>query len=262
MRLATIALLGLAVTASDALTPPVRLDVIVTTAAGAPLTDLARGDFELRENGIVRPISAVELRLAKSASPDASPIDSPEDEQRAARTPGTRVFAFVLDEFHVAPGAASERVRDSVARFAATHLRPGDLAAAIKPLDPMGRVRFTRDRAALAAAIGSFDGRKGDYAARTAFEEQFIGHAPATVEAARAQIVAAGLRDISLRLGELGADRAVVVLVSEGFARAPRPGRPACRTCRDWSARRAAFTSPSIRSTQRIATPRPRCRPT
>lgn len=216
------AVVGLALVASDPALPPVRLDVVVTNSRGTPIVDLRPGDFELRENGVVRPITAVELRVAPRGD-DVSPIESLEDEQRAARTPGTRVFAFVLDEFHVAPGASSERVRESLARFVDAHLRPGDLAVAFKPLDTVSAIRFTRDRAALRAAIASFDGRKGDHAARTAFEEQFIGHAPAAVELARTQIVSAGLRELSLRLGELGADRGVIVLASEGFARAPGP---------------------------------------
>ena len=225
IRSCAVALLGGILAASDPSVPAVRLDVVVTNGGGAPILDLRPGDFELRENGVVRPIGSVELRRP-SAGPSAEipPIASPEDEQRAARTPGTRVFAFVLDEFHVTPGPASERVRASMSRFIESHLRPVDLAVAIKPLDLISAIRFSRDRAALASAIASFQGRKGDYAPRSTFEAEYIGHAPSAIDTARTQIVSAALREISLRLGELGADRGVVVLVSEGFARTP-PGR-------------------------------------
>jgi len=221
-RLCAIALVGLALAASDPPPPPVRLDVVVTSGSGVPILDLRPADFELRENGVVRPISAVELRTTPRVSPvAAAPITSVDDERRAAATPGTRVFAFMLDEFHVSPGQATERVRASLARFIDTSLAPGDLAVAIKPLDAVSKAQFSRDRAALRSSVATFDGRKGDYTPRSAFESQYIGHAPATIDAARAQIVSAALRDVGLRLGELGADRGVVVVVSEGFARRP-----------------------------------------
>lgn len=211
--------------ASEPAAPPVRLDVIATTTTGAPIVDLRHADFELRENGIVRPIARVELRRPPAGGSNLKPIASVEDARRAAREAGSRVFAFVLDEFHVTPGPSSARVRESLLRFLDTGMEPGDLAVAIKPLDPVSDLLFTRDREALRAAIASFDGRKGDYAPHSAFEQQYIGHAPAAVETARTQIVSAALRDVALRLGELEADRGVIVLVSEGFARRPAGGQ-------------------------------------
>ena len=198
----------------------VRIDAVVTDRHGRPILDLRPGDFELLENGAPRPIGAVELRtIARPAPADASPIETEADEERAAGAPGTRVFAFFLDEFHVSPGASSERVRAALAHFIDEQLAPGDLALVMKPLDAVTAIRFTRDRAALHRAVASFDGRRGDYSPRTRFEEEYIGHAVTAVTAARAQIVTAGLRELAMRLGDLHADRGVVVLVSEGFAR-------------------------------------------
>ncbi len=222
MRVLLAVALGLWVAVSDPTIPAVRLDVVVTNATGAPILDMRPGDFELRENGVVRPIGAVELRaVSRASAQDAAPIMSADDEQRAARLPGTRVFAFVLDEYHVTPGLVSTRARDALQRFVDASLRPGDLTVAIKPLEVVSTVRFTRDREALREAIRMFEGRKGEYAPRSTFEQQYIGHAPAAIETARAQIISAALRELALRLGELGADRGVIVLVSEGFARAP-----------------------------------------
>jgi VWFA-related protein len=200
--------------------PPIRIDAVVTDATGRPILDLRPSDFELLEGGSPRPIAAVELRsLARTDAADVTPIHTERDEERAARQPGTRVFAFFLDEFHVSPGPSSDRVRDVLARFVDEKLRPQDLALVMKPLDPVTAIRFTRDRALLHGAIAGFSGRKGEYAPRTPFEEQYIGRAPATVSAARRQIVNAGLRELTMRLGELNADRGVVVVVSEGFPR-------------------------------------------
>jgi VWFA-related protein len=209
-------------------TPRVRLDAVVTDAQGRPILDLHPSDFELLENGEVTPLDAVELHPLPDAAVNLTPIETEGDEKRAAREPGTRAFAFVLDEFHVSPGPSTDRVRRSLTEFVDEKLRPQDLAVIIKPLDAVTSIRLTRDRALLHGAIDGFAGRKGDYAPRTRFEELYIGHAPAAVSAARRQIVTAALRELTMHLGDLDADRAALVFVSEGFPRdvpAPR-GRP------------------------------------
>lgn len=207
--------------------PAVRIDVVVTDARGRPVTTLRPGDFELVESGAPRPLASVELRTVPVAGGDPIPIQTEADAQRAARQPGTRVFAIFLDEFHVTAGPSSDRLRSALHRFVDEQLRPQDLAIVMKPLDPVTSIRFTRDRALLHASIDSFAGRKGDFAALTRFEEMYIGRAPAAVAAARRQIVTAALRELTMRMGELQADRGVVVFVSEGFTRDTSPsGRP------------------------------------
>ena len=119
----------------------------------------------------------------------------------------------------------------------------------MKPLDSVKSIRFTRDRALLHGAIDGFAGRKGDYAPRTPFEEQYIGRAPAAVGAARRQIVTAGLRELTMRMGELNADRGVIVLVSEGFPRDVPRREGAFRICRASSAHPADSTWRSTPST-------------
>jgi VWFA-related protein len=176
---------------------PVRLDAIVTDAAGRRVLTLAPSDFDVAVNGVTQPLSGLEVRTP----------------------PRSRVIALFLDEYHVSPGPATDRVRETLARFIDTQLRPTDRVAVIKPLQPASALRFTADRGALKDAVASFAGRKGDLAPRSAFEEQFIGHAPSAVTAARAQIVTLALTELAVQLGELGADRAALVLVSEGFQR-------------------------------------------
>ena len=200
-------------------TPRVRLDAVVTDAQGRPILDLHPSDFELLENGEVKPLDAVELHPLPGAAGNVPPIETEADEKRAAREPGTRAFAFFLDEFHVSPGPSTERVRRSLTEFVDEKLRPQDLAVIIKPLDAVTSIRLTRDRALLHGAIDGFAGRKGDYGSRTRFEELYIGRAPEAVSAARRQIVTAALRELTMHLGELDADRAALVFVSEGFPR-------------------------------------------
>jgi VWFA-related protein len=196
--------------------PPIRIDAIVTDRHGRQVLNLRPSDLELFIDGIVRPLERVDLRVP---APTSSTAPGPAAETPVATRPGTRVFAFLLDEFHVGPGVETERVRESMLRFIDEHLRPTDLAVVLKPLDHVTAIRFTHDRQALRDAVRSFAGRKGDFTPRTAFEEQFIGRAPATVTAARVQLVTVALNELAMQLGELNADRAAVVLFSEGFER-------------------------------------------
>jgi VWFA-related protein len=205
----------------------VKLDAVVVDAKGRPILDLKPSEFEVVESGVAQRIDAVEFRNPGAAGQqratvdavEPAPIESFDDERRAAREPGTRLFALVLDEFHVNAGADSERVRDVVKRFVEEQLRPADLLAVIKPLDTLTNIRFSRERAPALKAIESFNGRQGDYAPRTEFEEKFIGRAPELVRTARIRIILSALSALTMKLGELDAGRAAVVLVSEGFAR-------------------------------------------
>ena len=205
---------------------PVRIDAVVTDTRGRPVSGLRASDFELIENGTAQTLTDVEFRTVPAAAEAVPPIVTDADEVRAARQPGTRVFAFFLDDFHVAAENA-DRARDAVARFIDEQLQPQDLAIVMRPLDPLRGLRFTRDRAALHAGLEAFSGRKGDLTARSTFEEEYIGRAPAAIAGARTQIVTAALRELTLKLGDLQADRGVVVLVSEGLRdpAAPRTGR-------------------------------------
>src|SRR5690348_4309260 len=95
----------------------IRIDAVVTDANGRPIVDLRPADFELREDGVARPLDAVELRTLPKPGDAAPPIQTESDEEQAARKPGARVFAFVLDEFHVTPGAPADRVRSTINEF-------------------------------------------------------------------------------------------------------------------------------------------------
>jgi hypothetical protein len=123
-----------------------------------------------------------------------------------------------LDEFHVRPGVDSHAVRDAIASFIDEKMFARDLAVVARPLDAMESLRFTRDRATLLGSVAGFNGRKGRYAPRTPREAALVGSDPDGVPAARERVLKAGLRDLAQRLSQLKADRAVVVLVSEGFS--------------------------------------------
>ncbi|HET7219914.1 MAG TPA: VWA domain-containing protein [Vicinamibacterales bacterium] len=211
----------------------VRLDAIVTDKSGKPITNLKVSDFAIADNGLTQTIESAVLMSKRTAAPvgpvnvraaatdaggEGTAIESPAKlEERLAKEPGTRVFAIYLDEFHVSAGASTARVRAALTTFIDEELRSSDLAVVMKPLDHLDSIRFTRDRDALRASVASFDGRRGDYAARTAFEEHYIGKVPGAVRAARAQIVSSGLRALATRIGELDAGLSGIILVTEGF---------------------------------------------
>jgi len=213
----------------------IRINVVVTDKRGRAVLDLKPTDFQLDDNGVAQSLASVELRTparltAASAAPVTS-IQTDDDERKAAQEAGARVFAVFLDEFNVTPGVNSERVRDAAKRFLSDYVRPGDLIHVLKPLDPVSGFRFSRDREAALAVIEKFEGRKGDYTSRTPFETEFFGRTPEAVENARAQIVTTGLRELTMKIGDLKPTRGALVLISEGFVKGPGAER---RRLPDW----------------------------
>jgi VWFA-related protein len=176
----------------------VRVTAIVTDRRGQLVRNLKPADFELLEDGKPQTLDAAEY-IARAPS-------------------GPRTIAFLLDEFHTAPGDSAV-VRDSVQRFVDTRLRPGDSAVVVKPLDPLSGIKPTDDRDAIRRVIASFEGRKGDYTPKTTFERNYLAQAPDAVQWARAQIVTSALRAIGNVLTQDGQGQVAIVLVSDGFER-------------------------------------------
>src|SRR4051794_21071515 len=160
MRLVAAALLAAAV-ASSAPPPEGRLvtiDVTVTDRRGRAITDLKPADFDLREGTLPLPLESVRLvRVAAAPQVDAPEgIQSAADERLAAGHDQARLFAIFLDEYHVAGGAETERVRQTLTRFVDRDVSPRDLIVVMKPLDSLFAIRLTRDREAVRRAIESF----------------------------------------------------------------------------------------------------------
>ena len=193
MRALTVVILATCALAAASDTPErVRISTVVTDKLGKPVTGLTVKDFELLEDGAVQQLVSVE-----------------------ARRPEPRRLAILLDEFHISPSDTT-LVREAVARFAATRLRPDDQVVLLKPLDPLTSIKLTTGRDGLRAAIESFEGRKGLFEPRNALEEETIGRAPALVQSGRAQVVLSGLRALATQLGS-APGRSAILLVSEGF---------------------------------------------
>ena len=202
----------------------VHIDVIAVDAAGRALDNLEAADFDLREDGTSQSIDEVRFVKVDGAAhgDEPPPIRSQFDEQTEAARANSRLVAIFLDDSHVGAGATTERVREALTRFVDRDLGPRDLVTVMKPLDSLLTIRLTRDRDALHRAIDAFDGRKGAYAPRTTFEQNYIANTPARIDAARAQVTISALNALAIHLGSLSNARKTIVLVSEGFPRTER----------------------------------------
>lgn len=196
----------------------VRLDVSVADAAGRPLLDLRASEFELDDEGARQTVERELLRATDVVIDDAGTSDRATPDQRSeARASGGRLLAFLLDEYHVAPGDESARVRDTLRRFVEEELRPSDLVVVFKPLDSLRSIRLTRERAALKEVIEGFEGRLGDFAPRTAFETSYMSREPVALEAMRVQVVASAMQALVSHMGALRRGRKALVVVTRGF---------------------------------------------
>jgi len=203
----------------------VRIDAVVSDPRGRTVDNLRAEDFQILEDGALRAVDSVRFVKADGSYPPGEaiePVQSGVDEKAEAAHGGTRLFAIFLDEYHVAPGDDAGRAREAVRRFVEQDLGPRDLVVVVKPLDSLLSIRLTRDRGSVARAIATFEGRKGQYEPRNAFEKNLIAGLPARIEAVRAQIATSALSALSTHLGSLGAARKTILFVSEGFAPGPR----------------------------------------
>jgi VWFA-related protein len=236
MRLSPPVLVFLASGTALADHPPrtVVFDVIATDRRGRVVEDLHARDFELRENGTLQSIDEVRfIRVGKEGGvgDPRAPIESENDERKEASQPDTRLFAFFLDEYHV-EAANSERVRAAVKGFVTEALKPLDLVVAMRPLDSLLTIRLTRDRDQVQRVIERFEGRRGDYTPRGAYERNFLAGAPGSIERLRAQVSTSALHALAVHLGSLNQTaRKTLVAVSEGLPRSePRRGLEALPT--------------------------------
>ena len=85
----------------------------------------------------------------------------------------------------------------------------------LRPLDSLLTIRLTSDRASLHRAIDAFEGRRGDYEPRTAFERNYMVNDQERADVQRAQSTWSTLNALALHLANLGTGRKTMLLVSE-----------------------------------------------
>jgi len=178
----------------------VRIDVIPIDARGRILDALQPTDFDVRDDGVAQPIEAA--RLMRAGDQEA------------------RFIAIFLDEYHVSRGE-TDHVRDALTRFVDA-LGPRDMLAVMKPLDSLFTIQLTAERAAARAAIQQFEGRRGEYEARNAYERNFMAGTPARIEAARTQVALSAINALAVQLGTVDDRRKALIVLGEGMNRADR----------------------------------------
>ena len=198
MRAVVAAFIALAVSNAEPAGHLVQIDVSASNARGQAVLDLKPGDFELREEGAAQAVDRV--RLVR---------DEP------------RLVAVFLDEYHVGAGATA-RVREATARFIEQDLSPRDLVVVMKPLDSVLTIRLTLDRAEARRAIETFEGRRGEYEPRNAYERDYIAGTPARIEAARTQVALSAINALAVQLGSMADRRKTLIIVTEEIGRTER----------------------------------------
>src|SRR5690349_20429758 len=176
MRLASLALL-IAVAQTAGVPAPadlVRIDAIVTDARGRQVESLKPSDFDLREDGAPQILAGAQL----------------------VRAP--RLVGIDLDEYFVS-AANTATVRSALHRLVDS-LSADDKAVILRPLDSLLTIKLTQDRTVMHAAIDAFEGRRGDYTPRTAFERNYIVTDRARADEQRAQSTWSTLNALTLHL--------------------------------------------------------------
>jgi VWFA-related protein len=196
----------------------VQVDAIVTDQDNQPLVDLNAADFALLDDGKVMAIDRVRFLGAAEYAGDSTlaPIRTHEDEEREASRDDVRVYAIVLDDYHV-QRLNELRVIEPLLAFV-RQLPPTDLVAVFYPLDSVTDVAFTRDREPVLQTIRAFYGRRGDYAPpKYPVEEGHLRFQPMEIERFRREIVNSALEGLATHLGGIKQGRKTVIFVSEGF---------------------------------------------
>src|SRR5436190_1325114 len=131
-----------------------------------------------------------------------------------------RRIALLLDDFHASAGLNSARARAALLEFIRGSLRRDDVIFVMKPLDPAAGIAPVRTTEDLSAEVARFEGRKGNYAPLSPYEEELMSVAPPTAPRQRAQVARAAMQALVARLaafadGDEG--RKAVIVISEGF---------------------------------------------
>ena len=106
--------------------------------------------------------------------------------------------------------------------FVDRELGPRDLVVVMKPLDSLFTIRLTDDREQALRIIAGFEGRKGDHAPRTPYEETFMTGSPARIETVRSQVTISALNALAVHMATLSGVRKTLLVVSEGLDEVPR----------------------------------------
>ncbi len=199
----------------------VRVDAIVTDRQGNPVNDLKIEDFEVAEDGKAQKVETmrlVKIDAATAPSYTQRTIRTRLDEETAAADETSRIFVFLLDDYHVRK-ENSISVRRPLIEFITNQLAPNDLVGVMYPLTPIDAVTLTRNHQSVINTIEKFEGRKYNYEPINDLERAYVYKlTPDVIEMLRRQVSFGAIRGISTKLGSLREGRKSLVLVSEGYS--------------------------------------------
>src|SRR6185295_4183585 len=195
----------------------VRVDVIATDSRGNSVTDLAKEEFEIVEDGRPQTIDFFrQIRIDAAVSDASRPrqVLSRDTEEREAGRDDVRVFAIMLADYQVC-AQRSRLVREALSSFI-NQLGSNDLVAVMNPLTSVRDLVFTYDHDSILRTIQRFEGRRGEYTPRNPIEQEHINQM-GSPEPIRTAVVRDGLRALAVRLGSMREGRKAIIFVSEGF---------------------------------------------
>ena len=195
----------------------VRVDVNVTDSRGNTVTDLAKEEFEIVEDGRPQTIDFFrQIRIDAAVSDATRPrqVLTRDSEEREASRDDVRVFAIMLADYQVC-AQRSRLVREALSSFI-NQLGSNDLVAVMNPLTSVRDLVFTYDHDSILQTIQRFEGRRGEYTPRNPIEQEHINQM-GSPEPIRTAVVRDGLRALAVRLGSMREGRKAIIFVSEGF---------------------------------------------
>ena len=139
----------------------VQVDVTVTDKDGRQVTDLSAEDFEIREEGNLKPISNFSyINVSGSPAPELKNTNTPAVKttrnappMRLSTDKVRRTMALLVDD-HTMTFSSVRAVRDTLEKFVAERTEPGDLVGIFRTGGGNSMTQqFTSDRNQLALAL-------------------------------------------------------------------------------------------------------------
>jgi VWFA-related protein len=195
---------------------------------GKIIEGLTKTDFEIKEDGKLQTVEALEFVRVAPYTPEAELRDpnTVEDSYRQARDPRNRVFVIYLDLFHTT-AAGSYYAREPLQDFLRRSIGPNDLFGVLTPEVPVTRLTFARLGETLASELSKYwpwGEDRETVTPRNAAEAQLLACGPtieageALVRAFRNETTANSIDSLVALLGTLRDERKHVILVTEGWS--------------------------------------------
>ena len=205
----------------------VEINAVVTDTNGNFVRDLKKDDFQVFEDGRLRPFSL--FSLVDMPTPSSVPTAGPEPDIRTlAESRAGRVYVLVLDDLHTALFRAAA-LKAAARRFISQFFYSGDLAAVVYTGPGLaGGQELTGSRRLLLAAIDRFRGQQIESAAAgrlEAYRQQQLGDQssdrlddPNDAERRfNARRTLNALRDVASWMADIQGRRKSVLFFSEGL---------------------------------------------